>query len=194
VTITYPSAPALSLEELAEDYRELRTNSAIQKIYLACFPHMLGAALQITGRREIAEDIATTKFIDIMNGNALERFVDRYLCGRVSSIKAYLVKSARNKAINYVRDEKIRSGIERRVAAAEKLDITDQFQFWEDPLLIIQLHNNINGLCPSEKVALGFYLEGYKQKEIGNKMGVTPSAAGVYVHRAKKNIMRKLNL
>ena len=143
---------------------------------------LLRYAFYLTGRREVAEEIVQDVFLQLY-----KRWTD------ISNPKAWLYRSARNKAFNYARDNR-REVLGNHTAsdhtespqaspqiAMEKLETTATLR-----KLLAELDESDQELVKLK------YFEGLKYREISERTGLTVSNVGYRLHHILKDLSGKL--
>ena len=107
------------------------------------------------------------------------------------ALKAYLYQAAKNKALNVIEHEKVKKGYQDRV----KTDLKSESFFYQNFIeletqrLIIE---TIEKLPPRAREVLSLNLEGYKNKEIAERLGISVNT--VKNHKATAYKFLKENL
>ena len=144
---------------------------------------------------EDAEDIAQDVFIEVF------RSIDKFRAD--SKLSTWLYRIAVNRSLNFIRDNKknkwfqsFEDSVKSKIALHENLANTrsDQPEFvMENKQRAAMLHEAIDSLPENQKVA--FTLSKYEElsyQEISAVMDVTVSSVESLLHRAKKNLQKKL--
>lgn len=168
-----------AFRELVEKYQQLVVNTCFGMVHST----------------EDAEDIAQEVFIEVF------RSVQKFRAD--SKLSTWLYRIAVNRSLNFIRDNKKNKWfqsfddvVKSKVALQDKLTNTrtdhPEYQL-ENNERSIMLHEAIDSLPQNQKVA--FTLSKYEElsyQEISAVMDVTVSSVESLIHRAKKNLQKKL--
>jgi RNA polymerase sigma-70 factor (ECF subfamily) len=118
----------------------------------------------IVADHDSAKDIVQEVFIKL--------WTDRKTIMLQTTLFGYLIQMAKNKALNFVRDEK-----NRRILLKEKMDEDNAFWYrcrpesagFSEVLEECLRHLSVR----SREILLMYYVDGYKQKEIAEKLGIS---------------------
>ncbi|MCD6354133.1 MAG: sigma-70 family RNA polymerase sigma factor [Prolixibacteraceae bacterium] len=168
-----------AFKEMVENYQKLVVNTCYGMVH----------------NTEDAEDIAQEVFIEVF------RSINKFRAD--SKLSTWLYRIAVNRSLNFIRDHKKNKWFQSfedsekgKVALNENLinKNTDQPEYQlENNERAIMLHKAIDSLPKNQKVA--FTLSKYKDlsyQEISEVMDVTVSSVESLIHRAKKNLQKKL--
>lgn len=169
-----------AFKELVENYRDMVVNT--------CFG--------LLHNREDAEDVAQDVFIEVF------RSVENFRAD--SKISTWLYRIAVNRSLNFIRDNKKRKWFQSFDDVMEsKKEILNElnYQSADDPGSELEnsqrallLHEAIDSLPENQRVA--FTLNKYEDlayKEISEVMNLSVSSVESLIHRAKKNLQKKLH-
>lgn len=169
-----------AFKELVENYRGMVVNT--------CFG--------LLHNREDAEDVAQDVFIEVF------RSVENFRSD--SKISTWLYRIAVNRSLNFIRDNKKRKWFQSFDDVMEsKKEILNElnYQSADDPGSELEnsqrallLHEAIDSLPENQRVA--FTLNKYEDlayKEISEVMNLSVSSVESLIHRAKKNLQKKLH-
>lgn len=127
---------------------------------------------------------------DLVQDLMIDFWENRLYADITTSLKGFLFKMVRNRALNYVRDhrrqEKKEAGFMRIHAStpATELDNTD---------INISLKKAIEKLPPKTHVVFTqFYLEGLSQKKIAELLNISPNTVNNHIENARKRIRKAL--
>ncbi len=142
-----------------------------------------------------AEDIAQDVFIEVF------RSVDKFRAD--SKISTWLYRIAVNRSLNFIRDNKRRKwfqSVEDALTSGKNGILGAALPRQENPDSVLEndqraalLHKAINSLPENQKVA--FTLSKYEDlsyREIAGVMELSVSSVESLIHRAKKNLQKKL--
>ncbi len=169
----------LAFKQLVENYRSMVVNT--------CFG--------LLHNSEDAEDVAQDVFIEVF------RSVENFRAD--SKISTWLYRIAVNRSLNFIRDNKKRKWFQSFDDVVEsKKEMLNQLNHQsagdpeselENSQRAILLHEAIDSLPESQRVA--FTLNKYEDlayKEISDVMNLSVSSVESLIHRAKKNLQKKL--
>lgn len=169
-----------AFKELVESYRSMVVNT--------CFG--------LLHNTEDAEDVAQDVFIEIF------RSIDHFRAD--SKISTWLYRIAVNRSLNFIRDNKKRKWFQSfDDVVKSKKEMLNQlnYQSADDPESELEnnqrallLHEAIDSLPENQRVA--FTLNKYEDlpyKEVSEVMKVSVSSVESLIHRAKKNLQKKLH-
>ena len=169
----------LAFKQLVENYRDMVVNT--------CFG--------LLHNSEDAEDVAQDVFIEVF------RSVENFRAD--SKISTWLYRIAVNRSLNFIRDNKKRKWFQSFDDVVEsKKEMLNQLNHQsagdpeselENSQRAILLHEAIDSLPESQRVA--FTLNKYEDlayKEISDVMNLSVSSVESLIHRAKKNLQKKL--
>ena len=156
---------------------------------------VFNTCLGFVGNRQSAEDLSQDVFIE------MHRSISKFRGD--SRLSTWLYRIAVNKSLNYIRDNKkhmmVRS-IERFFYGEkeEKLDVEDQMFGTPDAPLEQQQHARylskaIQSLPENQQIAFNLNkFEDLSYKQIAEVMDVSLSTVESLIHRAKKNLQKRL--
>ncbi|MDR0682966.1 MAG: sigma-70 family RNA polymerase sigma factor [Dysgonamonadaceae bacterium] len=134
------------------------------RIYMEYYNKLYFFVENIVCNRNDAEDIVQEVFIKL--------WTNRELIVLHTSLSGYLFQMARNKALNFIRDEK-----NRRIILLEKRDEDILFGYGRRPAgndFSEALEKYLSRLyARGREILLMYYVDGYKQKEIAEKLGIS---------------------
>ncbi|MGC9353624.1 MAG: RNA polymerase sigma factor [Mariniphaga sp.] len=169
-----------AFKELVENYRGMVVNT--------CFG--------LLHNKDDAEDVAQDVFIEVF------RSVENFRAD--SKISTWLYRIAVNRSLNFIRDNKKRKWFQSFDDVVEsKKEILNElnYQSVDDPGSELEnsqrallLHEAIDSLPENQRVA--FTLNKYEDlayKEISEVMNLSVSSVESLIHRAKKNLQKKLH-
>jgi RNA polymerase sigma-70 factor, ECF subfamily len=168
-----------AFKEMVENYRQMVVNT--------CF----GLLHNIDDAEDVAQDV----FIEVFR--SVEKFRGD------SKISTWLYRIAVNRSLNFIRDNKKRKWFQSIDDAVEsKKEVLSQFvsNYSDNPEFDLEnsqrtllLHEAIDSLPENQRVA--FTLNKYEDlayKEIADIMNLSVSSVESLIHRAKKNLQKKL--
>jgi RNA polymerase sigma-70 factor (ECF subfamily) len=158
-------------------------------------PMVFNTCLGFVGNRQSAEDLAQDVFIEV------HRSIHKFRGD--AKLSTWLYRISVNKSLNHIRDHKkhnIVRSLERFFfdERDENLDVEDTvFGTADMPLEQQQharaLHKAINALPDNQQIAFTLHkFDEMSYKEIAEVMDVSLSSVESLIHRAKKNLQKKL--
>ncbi|MEE4286916.1 MAG: RNA polymerase sigma factor [Mariniphaga sp.] len=169
----------LAFKELVENYRQMVVNT--------CF----GLLHNTDDAEDVAQDVFIEVFRSVVNFRA------------DSKISTWLYRIAVNRSLNFIRDNRKRKWFQSFSEVVEsKKEMLNELshQSADDPVSELEnnqraliLHEAIDSLPENQRVA--FALNKYEDlayKEISEVMNLSVSSVESLIHRAKKNLQKKL--
>jgi RNA polymerase sigma-70 factor (ECF subfamily) len=158
-------------------------------------PMVFNTCLGFVGNRQSAEDLAQDVFIEV------HRSIHKFRGD--AKLSTWLYRISVNKSLNHIRDHKkhnIVRSLERFFfdEKEEKLDVEDNVYGMADMPLEQQqharaLHKAINALPDNQQIAFTLHkFDDMSYKEIAEVMDLSLSSVESLIHRAKKNLQKKL--
>ncbi len=151
-------------------------NHALGQLYTVIFEPLVFRAISYTGDPEIARDIVSQLFSELLSSPLNVR---KGSWSQVRDIKAFLVVIVRNKCLDYQRVKVNRQRILKNYA-------NEQVSFSEDSPekeLFVKLDRCISELSADERSLLELHLNGYRNTEIASDL-----------HLSEKTVRNKLSL
>jgi len=137
--------------------------------------------------RDKAEDLCQDVFLEVWS--SISSFQGK------SKLSTWLYRIAINKAINYLRKEKIKrffvpfESVDYYIQSSERVDLSMQ-----EKEKIVQMSKIIDTLPSKQKQALIMFIyDQMPQKEIAEIMNVSLPSVEVLIHRAKKKIKQRMD-
>ncbi|MCU4154657.1 RNA polymerase sigma-70 factor [Carboxylicivirga sp. A043] len=163
---------------------------AFEQFFQQSYMRLLNYASLFIPNREIADDIVQEAFINFWNKRS------ELKAGK--SIEALMFTSVRNRCLNYLRDHQTYlSHIDQ--LQTEKLQFLSHYDFLGEEeesieeLLITELHAALDSLPPKcKEVFLLNKIEGFKQKEIAEKLDISIKAVEKHIAVAKVKLREHL--
>ena len=110
-----------------------------------------------------------------------------------TSIKAYFYQSLKNRCLNYLKSLKLKD--EKNVIYVDALLNSDDDTAFFDPEILDQIKKSMNDLPPQmAKIIKLKYIEGLKQVEIAEQLGVSVNTVKTQLKRAKVKLRDSLFL
>lgn len=166
------------------DLLERNSEKAIELLFRKYYSYLVKAILRIVPKENIAEDLAQDVFFELWKKrNTLKINI---------SFKAYISRAGRNKALNFIRDKKIKwdDADELEVMESSLGDVNENLQA-EDLQALID--KSINEL--PEKCRLVFSLSRFEEmsyKEIAEQLGISIKTVENQISKALKQLRAKL--
>ncbi len=140
-------------------------------------------ALSVTGSAEDAEDVAQEAFVV-----ALERLED---CRDPDRFGGWFLTIVRNRARNYLRRERLRRGEEMDPETSKKgTDPEGALEGWEIRRLLLAAMEGLSVV--RREILLLHDLEGWKHREIGERLGLPDGTVRSHLHFARKYVRERL--
>lgn len=142
-------------------------------------------AQSIIHNEEDAKDIVQDCFIKLWD--------DATITEKANSVKSFLYTMVRNRCIDYVRKQKVRTKAATQLQTSEEdFEYFDELAFAE---MVRQVLEHVEELPATMSTILKkYYLQGKKHKEIANELSTTPDAVRMQKTRAIKLLKEKLLL
>lgn len=166
-----------------------RDAQAFERLYQRVAPLLLGIALRIVGRRELAEEVMHDAFVKIWNGAAhFDVFAERPV--------AWMVSIVRNRAIDLISS----ADVSRMQAFAADADVDAALEHFlgatpgaEDTVSEGQtnhsLHDCLKALKGSERQALALaYMHGLSHGELAERLQRPLGTVKAWVRRGLENL------
>ncbi len=155
---------------------------------------VVNTCLGLVHNRDDANDLAQEVFIEVFN--SAEQFRGD------SKISTWLYRIAVNRSLNFIRDNKKRSLFKRiedvftrkdSIAIEPSWQVEEADQNLQKQQKAAILHKAINSLPKNQRVAFTLHkYDDLSYKEISEVMGVSLASVESLIHRAKKNLQKKL--
>lgn len=155
----------------------LGDNNAYKQLYDILFIPMSYVATSYVKSNAIAEELVQDTFMNLLE--------DRQYFKSIKHLKHYLYVILKNKCIDYIRKEKVRTRYEKDTLSETKL-LEDSF--WDKVLkeeVIAKLMEGINSLPPQCRKVMHFSLEGKRNSEIANIMQISVETVKDYKRTSK---------
>ena len=170
---------AKSDQELLRDYAERGDEAAFAEFVRRYVNLVHSAALRMTGRSPMSEDITQSVFLAVaQSARSLSRRA--VLCG-------WLHCTTRNVAANAIRSEMRRKAREQEAAAMNEISSSEAQPAWE--LMAPHLDSALGQMRAADRdVMLLRFFEGRSMSEIAGRLGVSEAAAKKRVARALEKL------
>lgn len=155
---------------------------------------VVNTCLGLVHDHDDANDLAQEVFIEVFN--SAEQFRGD------SKISTWLYRIAVNRSLNFIRDNKKRSLFKRiedvftrkdSIAIEPSWQVEEADQNLQKQQKAAILHKAINSLPKNQRVAFTLHkYDDLSYKEISEVMGVSLASVESLIHRAKKNLQKKL--
>ena len=149
--------------------------SALEEVYRSCYPRCIRYAESVlytyTGKTDGAEDLVQQAFVQ-----AMEKWEQ---CGK--SPEGWLMKTIRNKCMNYLKQYRVRQPILKSLYDQQPLEMPS-FSSSSDVLLALEQELPQNDY----KILYDFAVNGKSIDEISKETGLTPNNLHVRIYRIRK--------
>lgn len=158
---------------------------AFADLLRAHYAFVYAIVMGIVGNPEDAEEVVQDVFVNVYSG--LSRYEER------TKFKPWLAKIARNRALNWIRDQKSEN-VSINDVREHKLQTPDALA---EQLIIAEHKELIRGalgtLSPKDrKIARSYYLDGASYDELIRTHGLSYKAISVRLSRAKRKLAKRL--
>lgn len=158
---------------------------AFADLLRAHYAFVYAIVMGIVGNPEDAEEVVQDVFVNVYR--ALPRYEER------TKFKPWLAKIARNRALNWMRDQKSEN-VSVNVVREHKLQTPDALA---EQLIIAEHRELIRGalgtLSPKDrKIARSYYLDGASYDELIRTHGLSYKAISARLSRAKRKLAKRL--
>ena len=162
--------------------QKIREEDLFHDLFMDYYPSLLSFARYYVENEAIAEDLVQDVFVKMWES--------REQWEKVENFSAYVYQMVRFRCFNYLRGEKLRVEMMRSYRE-EKVDIMEINQYIEEE--IFRLVNQVVDTLPlMYKQVITFTLEGYRVKEIAEKLNVGEETVKKRKQVAKQVLKEKL--
>ena len=158
----------------------------LEELFQKYYARLVYFACQLTTDRSGAEDIAQEAFIKYWN-------LKDEISGDEAAIKSFLYTSVKNTCLNTIRHLKV---VDSYAAQAEKSEVEEETAIHAiiKAEVLGELHQAISSLPEScQKVSRMGFLEGMKNHEIAQELGVSINTVKTQKKRGLELLRRRLN-
>jgi RNA polymerase sigma-70 factor (family 1) len=158
-------------------------HTAFERVFAVFYPTMVDFARRLIGESGEAEDISLVAF------EKLFKICSKF--ERVENIQAYLYTAIRNQGLNYLRQQKTRSDIEKGLAQQMKSDVLLTYEFEIRDLIYSKVLTAIDNL-PEQcgKIFKMLFIEELSPSEVAEILKISAST----VYNQKQNALKTLRL
>jgi RNA polymerase sigma-70 factor (family 1) len=162
--------------------------SAFEELFKQTFPRMLGYCKLFIHDQAQANDLVQECFVKLWE--------KRNTIKTTQSIESLLFVMLRNKCLNYLRDQKLRdyekdieSIKENELQYLYQLDFIGKEEKTLEESLIEAIHASVEKLPEKRKlVFIKAKIEGKKNKDVAEELGISIKAVEKHLHQAKEQI------
>lgn len=166
----------MELEVLSIEQIRRGDEKAFKRFFESFYPSLIGFAEKFLHDEDASKDIVQDAFVYFWNKKE-----DIF---SIPSGKIYLYKYVKNHCLNYLRDKR---GMDSKTLTAYHSEI-----FYRDSVLEEEIYHciykAIQTLSPQAKMVMELTLEGLKNSEIAEKLGVSLNTVKTIKQRAFKNM------
>ena len=165
----------VSDQTLIEGFREGKS-TALKLLFESFYPSVCIFTRKYVRDADMAEDIAQDAFIELWNRK--RQFND------LKAIKGFLYTVARNKSLNHIKLHNIRQEILQKQLMGDEYF----YELVQEEETYRLIHQSIDNLADQSRKIVLLSLEGFKNKEIAEQLGVSVNT----IKTLKKNAYREL--
>lgn len=151
-------------------------------MFMDYYPSLLSFALYYVGDEMVAEDLVQDVFVKIWESRGQWR--------KVNNFSAYVYQMVRFRCFNYLRGEKLRMDMMRSYKE-ETVDVVEINQYIEEEVARL-VGQAMDGLPATYKQVISLSLEGYRVKEIAEKLNIGEETVKKRKQVAKQVLKEKL--
>jgi RNA polymerase sigma-70 factor (ECF subfamily) len=166
--------------------------AAFEELFKQTFPRMLGYCSLFINDQAQANDLVQDCFVRLWE--------KRQTIDPRQSVESLLFVMLRNRCLNYLRDKK-NDLIEKKISALEEtelqhlyqLDFTGREEKSIEEQLIEAIKEAVEELPEKRKlVFIGAKIEGKKNKDVAEELGISVKAVEKHLHQAKEQIRKEM--
>jgi len=166
--------------------------TAYEELFKQTFPRMLGYCRLFIHDQAQANDLVQECFVKLWE--------KRSTIKPTQSVESLLFVMLRNRCLNYLRDQKNHSA-EKNINALEEnelqhlyqLDFTGKEEKTLEEKLVEAIRKSVENLPEKRKnVFLKAKVEGKKNKEVAEELGISVKAVEKHLHQAKEQIRQEM--
>jgi RNA polymerase sigma-70 factor (ECF subfamily) len=170
------------------------TPAAYEELFKQIFPRMLGYCRLFIQDQAQANDLVQECFVKLWEKRASIK--------TINSVESLLFVMLRNHCLNYLRDQKlhtvekdIQSIGENELQHLFQLDLIGEEETALEEKLIVAIRQSVDKLPEKRKlVFLKAKIEGKKNKEVADELGISVKAVEKHLHQAKEQIRQEMLL
>jgi RNA polymerase sigma-70 factor (family 1) len=183
------------LENLQLNIKLKEGNSAAyEELFKQTFPRMIGYCRLFIHEQDQANDLVQECFIKLWE--------KRSSIKTAQSVESLLFVMLRNRCLNYLRDQKLHkpeteidSVGENELQHLFQLDFIGKEETSLEEQLIVAIRESVDKLPKKRKlVFIKAKLEGKKNKEVADELGISVKAVEKHLHQAKEQIRKEMLL
>ena len=160
----------------------IREEDFFHDMFMDYYPSLLSFARYYVDDEMIAEDLVQDVFVKIWESQGQWR--------KVENFSAYVYQMVRFRCFNYLRGEKLRMQMMRSYKE-EKLNIVEINQYIEEEIFRL-VNQAMEGLPATYRQVITLTLEGYRVKEIAEKLNIGEETVKKRKQVAKNVLKEKL--
>lgn len=153
------------------------SNKSFKKLFEEYYSRLCYFSYQFVGSKASAEDIVQDAFIKFWNQR-------EEVSSHAIAVKSFLYTTVRNASLNYIRHEKVAFNYQEK-QDNDPLDDFDVVHTLIRAEVLAEIHKAIEQLPAScKRISKMGYLEGMKNKEIAEKLGISINTVKTQKQRA----------
>lgn len=168
--------------------------AAYEELFKQTFPRLLGYCRLFIHEQEQANDLVQECFIKLWE--------KRSSIKTTQSVESLLFVMLRNRCLNYLRDQKIHkpeteidSVGENELQHLFQLDFIGKEESSLEEQLIVAIRESVDKLPEKRKIVFTkSKLEGKKNKDVADELGISVKAVEKHLHQAKEQIRKEMLL
>lgn len=168
--------------------------AAYEELFKQTFPRMLGYCRLFIHEQEQANDLVQECFIKLWE--------KRSSIKTTQSVESLLFVMLRNRCLNYLRDQKLHkpeteidSVGENELQHLFQLDFIGKEESSLEEQLIVAIRESVDKLPEKRKIVFTkSKLEGKKNKDVADELGISVKAVEKHLHQAKEQIRKEMLL
>ena len=166
--------------------------TAYEELFKQTFPRMMGYCRLFIHDQAQANDLVQECFVKLWE--------KRSTIKPAQSVESLLFVMLRNRCLNYLRDQKIH-GAEKNINTLEEnelqhlyqLDFTGKEEKTLEEKLVEAIRKSVENLPEKRKIVfLKAKIEGKKNKEVAEELGISVKAVEKHLHQAKEQIRQEM--
>ena len=168
--------------------------SAFEELFKQTFPRMLSYCRLFIHDRDQANDLAQDCFVKLWE--------KRSTIKASQSVESLVFVMLRNRCLNYLRDQKLHWAEEKLYTLQEndlqhlyQLDFIGKEDASLEEQLLVSIQQSVDKLPEKRKeVFMRAKMEGKKNKEVAQELGISLKAVEKHLHQAKEQIRQEMLL
>lgn len=168
--------------------------AAFEALFKQLFPRMLGYCKLFVSDHAQASDLVQDCFVKLWE--------KRSTINPAHSVESMMFVMLRNRCLNWLRDQKLHT-IQKEIIGVEEseiqhlyqLDFTSKEEKSIEESLIEAIHESVEKLPQKRRVVfIKAKIEGKKNKEVAEELGISVKAVEKHIHLAKEQIRNEMLL